>query len=211
MAGLMLWPRARNAVLDVFERGRRLTYGTLVNDVIVEDPGALAAAASSRYGQAISRNLYAAARMSRSEGGSPEEKRLKLHVAFNDAAALDWSMERLMLYADDLDTPGGQPHPTASGRYGKQYTDKLTPRAQRRFATPRDPYAGDVDFAAVVIAERARGIDAAGGARKFIDKDAMGGGQPGTTTYEKKAAQWAASGWAAIPVEGTDLVLFRKV
>lgn len=210
VGGVMLWPKARNAVVDVFVRGEKLSTSHMVNDVVVENPAALAGEAASTYGMPFSREVYAAARMSRSEGGSPAEKRLKLHVLFNDAQGLGWSVEKTLLYADDLDTPGGNRHPTAAGHYGRQYTDKVNPRAQRRFSSARDPYRGDVDLVLSVMDERDQHIDPTGGARKFIDKDAMGGGQPGTTTYERKAAQWAAAGWAAVPIENTDLVLFRR-
>ena len=211
LATLMFARPAARAVVDLTTRGKRLSHSTMVNDVVVESPAALAGEAAATFGLPFSRDVYALMRMVRSEGGSSDEKRLKVHVALNDAKALGWSWERLMTYADNLDLPGGQAHPTANGHYGRQYTNKLTPRAGRRYSTAADPYENDARIVLTALDEHNAGIDPTGGARKFLDKDAMGGGQPGTSSYEAKAAQWRSEGWEPTPIAGTDLVLFHRV
>jgi hypothetical protein len=195
-------------VTNVFARGNRLTYGTL-NDgsgIVLEDPETLRSAASSRFGQDLSSDVYALARMVRSEGA--KEGRLRVHVALNDQAALGWSSPFVLLtYSTD---------PQRKGMFGRQYSAAAPPqypnKMVRRYATSKDPYEGDVQTVLAALAEHDQGIDPSLGATKFLDKGSFGI-QEGTGSWAAKDAQWLSEGNVAytVPEYGDDLVLYRKV
>jgi hypothetical protein len=195
LAGMDPVGNAAFAVTDVFNKGDRLSYGTLneVTGVVAETPEALRMAASTRMGRDIDANVYALARMLRSEGA--KEGNLRVHVALNDLASLGWADAfTLITYSTD----GNK-----KGRYGSQVT--------RRYASSRDPYEGDVLTAEQAISENDRGFDPAQGATKFVDKSSFGI-QAGTGTFDALVQRWAADGLEpfTLPDYGEDLVLFKK-
>lgn len=199
---------AREAVVDVFKRGRKLSYGELdpVLGIITEPPESLRAAASTRYGQDIPEDVYAAARMVRSEGAA--QGNLRVHVALNDLITFPYAstLFELLTYSTD---------PARRGWYGKQYSPAVPPdypkANKRRYATSGNPYEGDVLTASAAIREREQGIDRANGASKFIDRSSMGV-QEGSRSFAEVDAEWKASGYTAftLPEYGSDLVLYRK-
>lgn len=209
-AGAVLFLERRaitETVSDVFERGKRVSYGTLDDElgIILEAPEALRAAASQRMGIDIPLDVYSAARMIRSEGAA--HGAIRLHTALNDLGALGWkSLHYLLTYSTD---------PLRKGIYGKQWSKAVPPhfpRANaRRYATSANPYEGDVRTAFRVIEDRKRGIDPTRGAVKFIDKSSMGV-QEGSRSFEEVNAAWQRDGLVAYNLPGlpADLVLYRK-
>lgn len=180
---------------DVFVKGKRLSHGTLdATGTVVEDPEALRAAASVVLGRDIDRNVYALARMLRSEGA--KEGDLRVHVALNDLADLGWSDAfNLITYSTVA---------AARGRYGNQL--------HRRYSSAQDPYEGDVLTVEQAITNHDAGFDPAQGATKFVDKSSMGGVQAGTSSFDALVQRWGADGLSpfTVPEYGDDLVLFKK-
>lgn len=214
-------------VADVFDRGERLTYAALdeLNGIVLDTPSVLQNLVSNRAGFDVPAGVASLARMIRSEGATQGE--LRAHVAINDLEDLGWSnLHDLLTYS------------TASwsrGKYGKQHsTVYRTPtggqtsnraeaktengkpvviRSQtRRYSTWRDPYMGDVQTAMKVLADRARGIDKADGAVKFVDKSSMGGVQGGTGSFDALVSRWGQEGLVPFTTNeyGDDLVLFKR-
>lgn len=183
------------AVTDVFAKGDRLSYGTLGPDgTVLDDPETLRQAASARYGSDIDRSVYALARMLRSEGAKQGD--VRVHVALNDLMALGWADPfTLITYSTDA---------AKKGKYGSQAT--------RRYASPQDPYTGDVQTVLAAMNAHDSGDDPSQGATKFVDVSSMGGVQPGTTSYDALVARWAPEGLQpfTLPQYGTDLVFFKK-
>lgn len=181
-------------VTDVFARGDQLSFGTLGPDgVVVDDPETLRLAASSRYGSDIDKNVYALARMVRSEGA--KQGNYRVHVALNDLAALGWpDAFTLITYSTNA---------AKKGKYGEQAT--------RRYASPKDPYTGDVQTVLQAIDQHDSGFDPTGGATKFVDKDSFGV-QAGTGSYEDLVARWAPDGLIPynMPDVTSNLVFFKK-
>jgi hypothetical protein len=207
----ILWGREiKDTVVDVIGRGDRLTYTTLDGSGIVGiknadetitpvDPDDLVAQASAVMGRPISADAYALARMARSEGIDAGE--LRIHVALNDLADLNdrrgfgWSAADLITYSTDS---------AARGHFGQQL--------HRRYASPQDPYQGDIILAEKVLADHAAGVDPTQGAIKFVDKSSFGV-QAGTGSYDATVTAWAAEGLAPfnLPGESDDFVVFRRV
>ena len=198
---------ATQAVNDVVTRGAKLSYGTLgPGGVVVESPEALRLAASRRFGQDIPRDVYAAARMLRSEGNA--QGALRVHVALNDLSTFRYAKNlfELLTYSTD---------PVRRGLYGSQYTAPgggFTVANKRRYSTSKDPHAGDIKIAFDAIVEHDRGLDRAMGASKFIDKSSMGGAQSGTRGFAAVNKEWVQSGYKPFHLVeyGDDLVLYRK-
>lgn len=210
----------RQGVIDVFKRGSKLTsssWFTGGQDIdqktaksrfgfIKDTPSALLREASINYGTPLPIDVYAGARMVRSEGAS--EGVLRMHVALNDLQRFPHAnnLHELLTYSTD---------PKRKGFFGKQYSPAappLYPQAnRRRFATGSDPYSGDVDLVLQVLAERRAGIDKAHGATKFIDVDDMGH-QEGSVSFAQKDAEWKGDGYKAFTTEefGPNFVLYRK-
>jgi hypothetical protein len=215
------------SVNDVFERGDRLTYGVMdpQRGIIVTSPDDLLNAAESRLGYAIDQDIYALARMIRSEGAVQGEARA--HVAINDLARLQWSsLFDLLTYSTAK---------WAKGLFGKQASFKfqsatggetwkrseaahdnddhpiILDKQVRRYSTAQDPYAGDVLTARKAIADAANGIDPTNGAVKFLDKTGLLS-QDGASSFERVNARWTKEGLVAftLPAYGDDLVLYRR-
>lgn len=193
---------AAGAVVDVFARGSRLTHTSLDDDgVIQDDPGALVNAAAAVVGRDVSADAYALARMGRSEG--VDGMAFRMFVALNDLDELQQhygthvysGVAALMLHSKNA---------LSDGRFSEQGLGK-------RYATPRDPYEGDLLLAEQVIARHAAGEDPTGGAVKFVDKDSFGV-QPGTGSYEAKVADWADDGLYPANLDGAtdNFVVFRR-
>jgi hypothetical protein len=204
LAVLALWkgPDVVAAVQDVVTRGGLLTYTNLDDyGQVVGDPEELRQAASLARGFPVDLDGYSLARMVRSEGAA--RAKIRTHVALNDAAELGWTPHQLMVYSTN---------PQARGRYGKQFTlnGPGGQSATRRYATTRDPYAGDLDAVNEARVEHAAGIDPTGGAVKFVDKSSMGV-QEGTGSYADLVARWGAEGLRPFTLPGeSDLVVFRR-
>lgn len=208
-AGLLLFFWRREIVAttsDVITRGARLNH-TQLNDAdpafVEDDPATLALEAASVFGEVLahggysSLDVYALARMSRSEADSRDgelSRTARIHVALNDARALGWTPARLMLYSKSAD---------ANGFFGEQ--------RRRRYATTRDPYAGDIRYAWRAIDEDLAGQDPTGGAVKFVDRDSMGV-QKGSGSFDALVTRWADEGLQPYSVDGlTDnFVVFRR-
>lgn len=181
-------------VTDVFSKGSRLSYGTLdATGTVVDDPETLRGAATQRLGRDIDRNVYALARMVRSEGAA--QGNLRVHVALNDLADLGWpDAYTLITYSTNS---------AKKGKYGQQAT--------RRYASSSDPYEGDVLTVEQAIAQNDAGYDLSQGATKFVDKDSFGV-QAGTGSFDDLVAKWAPEGLQpfTVPEYGDNLVLFKK-
>ncbi len=189
-------------IFNVFDRGRKLSVSTVVNGVVTESPEVLLDQASAVLGFTADQDTYSLARMGRSEGVDGEEYRM--HVLLND------------LY--DLQTRYGATYDTvttlltrskvarANGYYSTQDMGK-------RYATTRDPYEGDYALAQKVLSDRARGIDIANGATKFVDKSGPFYIEGVKSTYADLVAHWGKSGLIAIddlPNATSNFVIFKK-
>lgn len=204
-----LYTPAQDAVVDVFERGKKLSYGTFDEQlgIVLESPEDLRVAASGRFGQDIPADIYAAARMLRSE--SAKSGTLRVHVALNDLASFQYAstLFELLTYSTD---------PKRKGVYGAQYSPAVPPnypaQNKRRYSTAQNPYEGDVNTAFQAWEMYQAGNDTSGGATKFLDISSMGGVQSGTGSFEAKNAEWVADGYTpfTLPEFGSDLVLYRK-
>lgn len=144
------------AVTDYLTQGARLSSSSQDSSGhVVQDPSDLLAQASSVLGIDADMDVYAGARMVRSEADgkiaarSAQAKILRAHVAYNDAAKSFGSS----IYATV--TAGG------SG---------FSAQAGRRYATSMDPYVNDYAIVSDVISARdAGGADPTGGATKFVN------------------------------------------
>ena len=167
------------ALVDVVDRGARLTRCTVnASGVVQETPEQLAAAAGAVVGRDVSTDANSLARMVRSEEGRAGQlaKNYLCHVGLNQAAAAGWTVTQWAAF-----------HTTAarSGHYGKQISGRV--------ATIEDPYTSDLDVAEHALAERAAGLDPTGGATNFVDTGAFGV-QEGTRTFEDVRSEWEADG-----------------
>lgn len=205
--GLWLFGRrTAQAFVDVVDRGARLN-DTQLDDtgVIPFDPDDLVEVASSVMGRPISRDAYALARMRRSEmafGESDDASALRIHVALNDLDDLNrrklfgWSAADLITYSTN---------PEHRGLFGEQNDG-------RRYASTKDPHAGDVLLAEQVQAQHEAGIDPTMGALKFVDRGSMGA-QVGSGSYDQLVIRWAAEKLQPFTVPGysDDFIVFRRV
>jgi hypothetical protein len=197
---------ATHVVNDVVTRGKKLTSGHMgPGGVIKESPESLRKMASVAYGSEISADVYALARMLRSEGNA--QGALRVHVLLNDLKGFPYAHTPFEMATYSTD-------PARRGKFGEQYTapgEGFTVANKRRYATSKDPYAGDVDLALSALNEYRQGIDRAQGASKFIDKSSMGK-QAGTRSFAAVNQEWKNSGYDpfSLPEYGNDLVLYRK-
>jgi len=201
---LLLWGKPIvNTVVDVIGRGDRLTTTSLDdNGMIPDDVDDLVAQASAVLGITADPDLYALARMARSEG--IDAGALRIHVALNDLADLNsrkgygWSAVDLITYSTDAN---------ARGHFGQQL--------HRRYASTQDPYSGDYYLAAQTVSQHnaTSGFygDPTGGAIKFVDKSSFGV-QAGTGSYDDLVATWAKEGLqpSNVPGYSDDFVVFRR-
>lgn len=215
LAALALWKReaiadvvsmSARSVYDVIKRGAKLTEAPAgTNGLVPIDPELLRKRASAVMGFDVLLDVYSAARMLRSEGAAAGE--IRVHVAMNDAAALGWSLHQVITYSSNAE---------ARGLYGEQFTPAARApggvASKRRYASPRDPYAGDVEVAMQAMVDHRSGLDPTEGATKFVDKSSMGV-QEGSGSYADLVARWGADGLRpfTLPGYGPDLVVFRRV
>ena len=188
-------PLTIQTLFDPFVRGARLNHSTLNSRGFIDQaPYELVGEASEIYGEDLPEDLYALARSGRSEGRNGMEARM--HVFLNQAQAEGRSL---------FDLATREPGNPGDGYYGEQ--------RGRRWSTSRDPYAGDVDLAKKVLADRAAGRDPTGGAGRYFDKSAFGA-QKGTegVTWEQRLSEWEAKGYVAYYYADAsrDFVLFRQ-
>lgn len=183
-------------VVDPLVRGARLNHSTLNDDGIVYDPAPseLLGEASEILGIDLDEDTYALARSGRSEGVDGMEARM--HVMLTQSAEAGLSVFQLTVRESQ--------HPDQDGYYGEQLG--------RRWASSRDPYAGDVALAQRVIAERAQGIDPTGGAGRFFDKSGFGKQSGTIPAWQSKLADWAREGFTGYyyPRASKNFVLFRR-
>ncbi len=195
-------------VHDVVSRGTQLTSTALTGDVkgkrwIDVDPEDLAAEAEAAFGQSLahggfsSLDVYGLARMSRSEADhrdGDDSRVARMHVALNDQGELGWGLSRLFTYSK---------YSPQNGLYGEQ--------GGRRYATTKDPFAGDILLAWRAIDEQAQGIDPTAGGVKFVDKDSMGK-QPGTGSFEALVERWAGENLVPYNIDGlgSNFFVFRR-
>lgn len=194
-------------VTDAVVRGSQLTETTLDSSGVVRvDPDTLVSEAIEVYGSDFgiegwsAKEIYALARMSRSEAGSRDGKlnrKVRMHIALNDFYNVSWahSLDELFTYSNQ----SGE-----KGFFGDQ--------SGRRYSTAQDPYEGDVKLALEVLAEDATGVDPSGGATKFVDKASLAKQKGVTKTYDQIVAEWGKEGLKPANVDGlsTDFVVFRK-
>lgn len=194
----------REGVRDVIVRGKRLSVTTLdARGVVIQYPATIHQQMSVAFGQPLSADICAAARMARSEGAAAAEARV--HVALNDLRKLGWSsLFSLITYSTAS---------WARGSYGKQFSvdPETGAKQKRRYASTRDAYESDVQRAIHAIADHEAGNDPTGGAVKFVDRSSFGV-QAGTGSFEALKARWEADGLVAysLPQYGDDLVFFRR-
>lgn len=222
VAGLFvmwLW-NEKDEVADLIARGSKVTNSHWFNNgntalsqsqartlygFVDTKPDALHEAASRKLGYQVSPDLYAAARMIRSEGH--KQGAARLHIAFNDLDSFPYAdnLFELLTYSTD---------PQRRGYYGSQWSGKVAPFAKanaRRYSTAKDPYEGDFKQALEVFKQRDAGQDPTRGATRFIDISSMGV-QPGTSSFAQKDAEWKAQGFESFTLPGdSDFVLYRKV
>ena len=180
------------ALYDDTFRGQRLSQATLVNGVVQEDVGALAAQAAAVLGRPVANDAYALARVCRSEEGRAGQmaKVYLCHVMLNQAGG-----------GDVVATI--EAHNTASrdGHFGEQISGAVS--------SVQDPYESDLNAAEYALAQRAQGQDPTAGATNFVDKRAFGA-QAGTGSFDDLVARWGASGKVPgnLPDASTNLVFF---
>lgn len=204
--GSSLVASSLSKVADTVTRGNRLTTSSLdAVGLVVEEPSALVAEAIRNYGRDFSFDdwsaleIYALARMSRSEAGSSDgalSRKVRMKVAMNDYNQTSWSSDVADVITYDKDANGRH-------RFGTQH-------AGRRYSTAKDPYSGDIDLALMAIREWTEGQDETEDAAHFVDISGLGGVQPGTPSYDQLLAKWAPL--KPFPVAGLpdDFVVFRK-
>lgn len=183
-------------LVDVAQRGRRLTTSTVVGGVVQESPAELAAAAAAVVGRPVSEDAIALALMCRAEGGSDGQisKVYRCHVAINQARALMWSVVDVITYHQT---------PSRARRFGEQISG--------RFASGRDAWESDLQAAEYALAQRSRGEDPTRGAVNFVDIGGFGA-QAGTGSFESVVQRWAADGKVpgTLPDASNGLVFFWK-
>jgi hypothetical protein len=164
------------------------------NGVVKESAATLAKYASDLIGRTITPEVYALARMIRSEaGGNPEIERMSVaFVALNDAKALKWDLVKLLTYHKD-----------------SKRANKFGPQITGRYATTEDPYEIDLETAENVLSGKYP--DPTFGATKFAHIKSFGK-QAGTGTYEATLAKWTKDGYNvdSVPGSSSDFVIFRK-
>lgn len=211
-AGLVLFstPKGKTVMADTITpifKGPRVSQGLYIESlgIVTTTPEALRTQASNAMGESLTNDVYALARMIRSEGSKQGE--VRAHVALNDLATLPFlrSLFGLLTYSTD---------PKRRGLYGAQWSKAVPPQYPhanaRRYATIQDPFKSDIIMAKKVLADRVAGIDKSQGATKFIDKSGMGGVQPGSRSFESVNAEWSKSYEPFQLAEyGDDLVLYR--
>lgn len=210
-------------VKDVFSRGKQVSLGPLnaVLGIVTVTPAELLKQASWTMGRPVAQEVYALARMIRSEGA--EEGELRAHAVCNDLKTFKWanSLFGIITYSTN---------PQRRGYYGMQYSPPvrgpspglgangkpipgpiLQAANKRRVSSSKDPYQGDILVAEKVLLDRRAGIDKAMGATKFIDKSSMGK-QVGSRPFAVVDAEWRSEGYSpfTLPEFGTDLVLYRR-
>lgn len=193
---------ATGYIVNVFDRGDRLSSSTVSSGVVNESVDELLAQASSTLGFDADADTYALARMGRSEGVDGEEYRM--HVALNDLAQLQETYGS-NVYSSLLALMIHSKVAAADGHFSQQSLGK-------KYATTRDPYVGDYQLAQKVFADRANGLDPTGGATKFVDKSSFRA-QPGATkTYDQVVADWAAEGLSpvSLPNASDNFVVFVR-
>lgn len=181
-----------------------ITEAHVAPDGRVHDaPSSLARLASAFMGRPVSLDVYALARMGRSETDAEhaETFALRIHVALNDL--LDLNTRKHMVWTPaDLITYSTQP--MHRGYFGEQHIG-------RRYASTKNPTAADIIAVELVMHDRAEGIDPTHGALKFVDRLSMGK-QRGSGSFDALAASWAAEGLRPGTVEGMPdhFVVFRR-
>jgi len=182
-------PVTPRTMVDPLVRGARLNHTTIKQGVIEDPPYSLIGEATEILGFDVDEDTYALARSGRSEGVDGMEARM--HIFLNQAAAAGLSVFQLTVRGGAKD-----------GYFAHQ--------AGRRWASDRDPYAGDVGLAQKVQADRAAGLDPTGGASNYYDVDAFGH-QAGTGSEEAKRQEWLAKGLVPyyFPGASDNLVLWR--
>jgi len=185
-----------NPLVDVVQRGARLTTCTVVDGVVQETPGELAAVAAAVVGRPVSEDALALALMARAEGGSEGQisKVYRCHVAINQARALGWSIVDVITYHQT---------PSRAHRFGAQTSG--------RFASGRDCWESDLAAGEYAIGQRDRGEDPTGGALNFVDAGGFGA-QAGTGSFEELIEKWAADGKTpgTLPDASSGLVFFWR-
>lgn len=185
------------ALVDVVERGRRLSVDTEnTAGVVLDDPGTLRAAAEAIVGRPIALDAYSLARVCRSEEGRAGQvaKTYLCHVVMNQAQALGMGVTEVIEF-----------HRTASRdqHYGAQISGRV--------ASGEDPYESDLAAAEYALAERNNGQDPTAGASNFVDRRAFGV-QEGTGSFAALVAAWAGEGKVPgnLPDAPDDLVFFWR-
>jgi hypothetical protein len=185
-----------NSILDVVQRGPRLTTSTVIDGVVQESPAELAAAAAAVVGRDVSEDAIALALMCRAEGGSGGQisKVYRCHVAINQAHALGWSVVEVITYHQT---------PARARRFGEQISG--------RFASGRDCWKCDLDAAEYALGQRDRGEDPTAGATNFVDVGGFGA-QIGTSSFDAVVQKWAADGKVpgTLPDAPSGLVFFWR-
>lgn len=155
-------------------RGRKLSQSTTnANGTVSPAPEALRAQAEKTLGRSVSMTAYALARMLYSEGGRDTviKRRVRAWVLWNDWKKLRkangparWpTLESVLVFS-----------------ISKGENNQFGDQRGRRYATPLDPYEGDLTDAEALLREFASGKgDPTNGATKFVDEKALGK-QPGT-------------------------------
>jgi hypothetical protein len=183
-------------LVDVAQRGQRLTTSTVVDGVVQESPAELAAAAASVVGRPVSEDAIALALMCRAEGGSGGQisKVYRCHVAINQARGLGWSVVEVITYHQT---------PARARRFGEQISG--------RFASGRDCWENDLQAAEYALAQRDRGEDPTMGAVNFVDIGGFGV-QAGTGSFASVVERWGAEGKVpgTLPEASSGLVFFWR-
>lgn len=207
---LFYTPKGKSVMADTvlpLVKGPRVSQGLYIESlgIVTTSPEALRVQASNAMGESLTNDVYALARMIRSEGAKQGE--VRAHVALNDLKTLPFlkTLFGLLTYSTDE---------KRRGLYGAQWSKAVPPnypeQNARRYATIQDPFKSDILLAKKVISDRAAGVDKAQGATKFIDKSSMGGVQPGTKSFESVNKEWSKSYEPFQLAEyGDDLVLYR--
>jgi hypothetical protein len=176
----------------VFDRGHKLSTGTLTDGVVEETPEQLGIQAAMVLGFVPDPNVLALARMGRSEGVDGMEYRM--HVAINDLRYLQ-SVLGSGVYSSLLVLMTHSKVAAANGHFSAQ-------RLGKRYSTAADPYEGDYQLAQKVLADDAQGVDPTGGARKFVDKSGPLYVDGQKATFDELAASWAGEGLRPVQLDG---------
>ena len=212
---LVATPKGKSVMSDAVSKvgtvfkGPRMSQGLFLESlgIVTTSPEYLRAQASEAMGESLTNDVYALARMIRSEGAKQGE--VRAHVALNDLETLPFlhgSLFGLLTYSTDE---------KRRGLYGAQWSKAVPPKYPtqnaRRYATIQDPFRSDIELAKRVLSDRAAGVDKSQGATKFIDKSGMGGVQPGSKSFESVNSEWVKGGYVPFQLAeyGDDLVLYR--